>query len=116
MENLRSMDESLGKVKCKLPLCGPVTAYNADGAVSLFDSVVIFDGTGGGVLEFTLADGTTGQTIYFKAINVAGAMALTPASYRDGTYLVFEVDNDACILIFDGTYWNKFCVMQVKPK
>ena len=84
---------------------GSVATYSADGAIALTTDYAILDGSTATVAG-TLADGTTGQRISFKAIDVSNAVTVVPANFRDGTTITFTPANETAVLWFDGTNWN----------
>ena len=84
---------------------GGTTAYDADGAVSLKDYIVLLDGTDE-ALAMSLADGETGQVVIFKCIEVTNNSVLTPDNLADGATLTFDAVGEVTILAFDGTEWQ----------
>jgi len=84
---------------------GDVTTYDADGAIALLDKSVLLNGALA-TCQMTLADGTEGQEITVKAINVTEVCSLTPANLRDGAIINFTDANSVVRLVFDGTNWN----------
>lgn len=84
---------------------GDVTTYAADGAIALLDKSVLLNGALA-TCQMTLADGTEGQEITVKAINVTEVCSLTPANLRDGAIINFTDANSVVRLVFDGTNWN----------
>lgn len=84
---------------------GGVATYHGDSPITLENRLVLLDGSGASC-NMTLADGTEGQIITIKAIDITNACTVTPANFADGTSISLPAANDAVILMFDGTDWQ----------
>lgn len=76
---------STGRVLVSSPLAmSSGTDYNTSGAISTEHSVAILNGTSGGAISMTLANGTANQLL--KIINInTGLATITPATFAQGT-------------------------------
>ena len=88
---------------------GQVSTYAADGQIALTDLHAKLDGALA-TCNMTLADGTEGQVITIKAIDVTSACTLVPANLADGTTITFTTQYAAVTLLFDGVDWNVISV------
>ena len=84
---------------------GVIGTYDADGAVSPLDDLVLLDGTDE-ELAMSLADGVIGKVISFKCIEATNNSVLTPDNLADGATLTFDAVGEVTILAFDGTEWQ----------
>ena len=87
-------------------LFGDVTTYVGDGAIGLNLLMAILNGSLA-TCNMTLADGTGGQVITIKTVDIANACTITPTHLAGGTSISLPAANDAVTLIFDGsTNWH----------
>lgn len=84
---------------------GGVATYDADGPITLTNRLALLDGSEASC-DMTLADGTDGQTITIKAIDVTESCTVAPANFADGASISLPAGNDAVTLMFDGTDWQ----------
>ncbi len=59
-----------------------------------------------GNVNVSVADGTRGQEIVFKAIDVSNDAKVTPANLADGAQIQLATANATVRLQFDGTNWQ----------
>lgn len=86
-------------------LFGKVSTYVADGPIALTDSMAILDGNAA-TCAMALADGTEGQALMVKAVDITNTCTVTPTNFADGTSVSLPAKNDAVTLMFDGTNWQ----------
>ena len=84
---------------------GNVTTYTDTGSITLTDKLAKVDASTN-VCAMSLADGTVGQIIRVKAIDVTNLCTLTPTNFLDGTTITFTPALEYTELTFDGTDWN----------
>jgi hypothetical protein len=83
-------------------LFGDVTTYVGDGEIGLNLLMAILNGNTA-TCAMTLADGTEGQTITIKTIDITNTCTVTPTHLAGGTSISLPAVGDAVTLMFDGT-------------
>lgn len=83
-------------------LFGNVTGYVGDGDIGLNLLMAILNGSTA-TCNMTLADGSEGQTITIKAIDITNACTVAPTHLAGGTSISLPAVGDAVTLMFDGT-------------
>ncbi|MDD4780354.1 MAG: hypothetical protein PHT02_07100 [Tissierellia bacterium] len=84
---------------------GQVSTYIGDGQIAVTDTVAKLNGVDA-TCAMTLADGTEGQMITIKTIDITNTCSITPTNLTDGTSITLSTLYSSVTLVFDGTDWD----------
>ncbi len=85
---------------------GGVQTIAADTGIMVGARKLILINANAGAVNASVADGTAGQEIVFKAIDVTNAATVTPLNLADGASIALATVRAYVRLQFDGTNWQ----------